>query len=322
MGNPQPLISIIIPCYNSDRFIGNTIEMLLQQDMPDCELILVNDGSTDMTLSVLQKYKSMSDVIIIDQNNQGVSVARNTGLSVARGKYVYFLDSDDTLTDGTLKYFKQIIVAHPNCQLFAFGYEARRNGVTDKKYVFPRFDSKEMSGRVLTQNFLSKKFCVHICSCIYERSFLINNQLNFEHGLTIGEDVLFLLKTMFRIDRAYYSARISFIYQIREDSAMQGYKSYSHTQYKSHTVLREFLLPIARNDKSIRRYINFFLLFSYLSNLRYYLKSNFKSKELNKQFIEDGKIRYEQNFTSNIYYWLAMKIVLFIPIKLILLIMK
>lgn len=92
------IMSIIIPCYNSDRFINNTIKMLLCQDLSDCELILVDDGSIDSTLQVLQKYESSdSNVRVISQLNQGVSAARNTGMLAARGKYIYFLDSDDTL---------------------------------------------------------------------------------------------------------------------------------------------------------------------------------------------------------------------------------
>ena len=123
------ILSIIVPCYNSERFVANTIEMLLQQDFSSCELILVNDGSTDNTLSILRKYESFEDsIFVIDQPNQGVSVARNTGLFSAKGKYIYFLDSDDTLTDGSLDYFKQTITQHPDCRMFAFGYEARRNG--------------------------------------------------------------------------------------------------------------------------------------------------------------------------------------------------
>ena len=315
-------ISIVIPCYNSARFIGQTIEMLLQQDMSDCELILVNDGSIDNTLSILQEYESNPNIVILSQANQGVSVTRNVGLSVARGRYVYFLDSDDTLTEGTLKYFKQALAMHPNCQLFTFGYETRRNGIVGKRYVFPRFDNKEIPGRILTQSFLSKKICVNICSCIYERQFLIDNQFYFKEGIAIGEDILFLLQTMFQIDKAYYSQRVSFVYQIRDDSAMQGYKSYSLRQYNSHTLLRNFLLPIAVQNKEMSCPIHFFLLFSYLSNLRYYLKADLRSKELNKLFIEDGKIRYRRNFSGNVPYWLVMKMTMFIPIRLILGILK
>ena len=316
------LLSIVIPCYNTAHFIVQTIEMLLHQDLYNCELILVNDGSTDDTLSILQKYVAQPNIIVINQPNQGVSVARNVGLAQASGKYVYFLDSDDTLTEGSLNHYKQTLAAHPDCQLYAFGYETRHNGTLGKKYVFPHLDDKEIYGRILTQNFLSKKFCIHICSSIYERQFLIDNQLCFQPGVTIGEDVLFLLQTMLQVGKAYYSQRICFVYQIRDDSAMQGYKSYSLKQYYSHTLLREYLLPIASYDKEMSNYIHFFLLFSYLSNLRYYIGADFKSKELNRQIVKDGKIRYKHNFVPNIPYWLAMKLFMLIPTRFILSILK
>ena len=83
------ILSIIIPCYNSEKFIAKTINMLLRQDLSNCELLLINDGSTDGTLSVLQKYRSIPEVVIINQVNKGVSEARNAGLLVAQGQYIY-----------------------------------------------------------------------------------------------------------------------------------------------------------------------------------------------------------------------------------------
>lgn len=317
------LLSIIIPCYNSGRFIRRSIEMLLRQGLSDCELILVNDGSTDDTLFLLREYeRAYPDIYVIDHENQGVSVARNKGLAAARGEYVYFLDSDDTLTDGSLAYFKRTIAGHPDCQMFAFGYESRRGDVVEKKYISSRFDHQEISGRVLTRNFLAKRFCVHIGSCVYKRTFLIENQFYFPSGVTIGEDVLFLLRTLFQVDKAYYSQRVSFIYQIRDDSTMRGYKSYSRAQYRSHTMLRDFLLPIAKRDKKMRKYINFFLLFSYISNLRYYLCADFKDEEINRRFIHDSDIRFRKNFIGNIAYWMAMKLMIFVPIRFVLKLFK
>lgn len=321
--NQIPILSIIIPCYNSEKFIGSTVEMLLRQDLSDCELILVNDGSTDDTLLILQKYESAeNNILVIDQPNRGVSAARNTGMLAAHGRYIYFLDSDDTLTDGTLPHFKQVVSEHPDCQMFAFGYETRRDGVKVKKYVYPRFDNKHFSGRIFIRLFLSKKICVHICSSIYERNFLLDNQLFFKQGVRIGEDILFLLQAMSQVEKVYHSARTSFIYQIRNDSTMQGYKSYSDEQYESHVELCNYLFSMARQDKSISKYVNFFLLFSYMSNLRYYLRSNLRSKELNERFIADGTIRYKRNFIENISYWIVMKMTVLIPLRIILRILK
>ena len=150
-----PILSIIIPCYNSGKFIGSTVEMLLRQDLSGCELILVNDGSTDDTLLILQKYESAeNNIFVIDQPNQRVSAARNTCMLAAHGRYIYFLDSDDTLTDGTLPHFKQVVSEHPDCQMFAFGYETRRDGVKSKSYVTPEFDKQTFSGALLQKSFL------------------------------------------------------------------------------------------------------------------------------------------------------------------------
>lgn len=317
------LISIIIPCYNSERFIAPTVEMLIRQDISDCELILVNDGSKDNTLSILQQYEATNEnVRVIDQPNQGVSVVRNNGMLAARGKYIYFLDSDDMLTEGTISHFKQVITEYSGCQMFLFGYEMRRNNATYKSYIFPQFDRLTFSGRILQYNFLSKKLCCHICSCIYDKAFILENELTLKPGLKIGEDVLFLMQLMFKVDKVYYSARLSFIYQIRDDSAMQGYKSYSNTQYEAYTEWKKFLNPIAAKDSSIRNYVNFFLLFTYISNLRYYLRSDVKSKELNKRFIADGNIRCKKNFVGNIFHWIAMKMMMLVPLRLTLKLLK
>lgn len=240
----------------------------------------------------------------------------------ARGKYIYFLDSDDMLTEGTISHFKQVITEYSGCQMFLFGYEMRRNNATYKSYVFPQFDRLTFSGRILQYNFLSKKLCCHICSCIYDKAFILENELTLKPGLKIGEDVLFLMQLMFKVDKVYYSARLSFIYQIRDDSAMQGYKSYSNTQYEAYTEWKKFLNPIAEKDSSIRNYVNFFLLFTYISNLRYYLRSDVKSKELNKRFIADGNIRCKKNFVGNIFHWIAMKMMMLVPLRLTLKLLK
>lgn len=95
----MPYLSIIIPCYNVAKYISKTLESLsLLKDADNCEFIFVNDGSTDNTLSYIQNFaQSDPRTIIIDQNNQGVSAARNAALQIATGEYVLCLDGDDYL---------------------------------------------------------------------------------------------------------------------------------------------------------------------------------------------------------------------------------
>lgn len=294
------LISIIVPCYNSERFIATTINMLLQQDMSKCELILVNDGSKDNTLSILRQYETLHENIhVIDQSNQGVSVARNVGMLAAQGKYIYFLDSDDTLTEGTLGYFKQVVTEHSDCQMLLFGYETYRNGRRYKSYVFSPFDGVTFSGYTLQQSFLSKKICCHICSSLYEKEFCLRNRLLFKQGVKIGEDIHFLLRLIDKVDRAYYSKRVSFIYQMRNDSVMQGYANYSDDNFNSFLLIKDLLSDV---DGELYFFANFFISVSFISNMLLYLKSPHISKGIEKLFLQEKRVLHRPMCMNSFYF--------------------
>lgn len=96
MVDKQPLVSVIMPAYNSEKYIGKSIESVLAQDYQAFELLIIDDGSKDRTKNIAEQYAERDARIrVFSQPNQGVSVARNKGLDVATGKYVAFLDSDD-----------------------------------------------------------------------------------------------------------------------------------------------------------------------------------------------------------------------------------
>lgn len=97
MDRTLPLVSVIVPAYNSERHIDACIDSLLAQNRSDVEIIVVDDGSTDSTSEKLAKYADDSRVLIVQQENQGVSAARNAALRIACGKYVAFVDSDDLI---------------------------------------------------------------------------------------------------------------------------------------------------------------------------------------------------------------------------------
>ena len=91
-------ISIVVPVYNVEKYLSKCLESLISQTLADIEIICINDGSTDKSLEILENYASKDNrVKIINQENQGVSTARNNGLACANGEYVTFVDSDDWL---------------------------------------------------------------------------------------------------------------------------------------------------------------------------------------------------------------------------------
>ena len=98
-------LSVIIPCYKVEEYVEKCLKSVIKNRIPNMEIIMVHDGSPDNTLSILRKYeKEYPDLIkVVDQKNQGLSMARNNGVKIAKGKYVAFVDSDDTIEPGMYK---------------------------------------------------------------------------------------------------------------------------------------------------------------------------------------------------------------------------
>lgn len=118
MNPPSPLFSVVIPAYNARKFISLTIESILRQTVQDFEIVVVNDGSTDDTLEVLQGI-SDSRLRVITRENGGECVARNHGLREARGKYIAFSDSDDVWLTNHLEQALGFMEAHPDIAWFS-----------------------------------------------------------------------------------------------------------------------------------------------------------------------------------------------------------
>lgn len=117
----MPVLSVIIPVYNAEKFLGRCIESVLNQSYKNLELILVNDGSTDRSLEICRDYKNLdSRVFIIDKNNEGAGPTRNAGMALARGKYLAFPDADDRMALNAYQYCIDTIEAS-NADLLIFG---------------------------------------------------------------------------------------------------------------------------------------------------------------------------------------------------------
>ena len=133
----NPVVSVIIPTYNTAKYIGQTINSVLGQNYKDHEVIVVDDGSTDNTKEVLEPY--MEQIRYIRQKNSGRAGARNTGIKAARGKYIAFLDSDDLWTPGKLA--KQVDIMDSNKDIdFLFGDKQRFSD--DGTIIFSMFTEK------------------------------------------------------------------------------------------------------------------------------------------------------------------------------------
>jgi glycosyltransferase involved in cell wall biosynthesis len=112
-----PKVSVIIPVYNAEKFLSETIESVIAQTYPDWEIIAVDDGSTDRSLEILRKYEQRlpSKIHVITQRNSGVSIARNNAIAIAKGEYIAFLDHDDLWLPEKLE--KQVELLDSNKEL-------------------------------------------------------------------------------------------------------------------------------------------------------------------------------------------------------------
>jgi len=190
MKNDLPLISIIIPVYNSSEFILNTLLSLETQSYKNFEIIIINDGSTDNSLDIIDSYrKKAKNLILYTQINSGVSVARNKGIELANGEFVVFLDSDDCYIENFLEKMldKQ---RRMNADLIYCGYN-KINKFGDIKKIPCLF--KE--GRIL-KSYLEKDGYFHFSGMLIRRKVLFDKDIRFEEQQTISEDLLFTVKLL------------------------------------------------------------------------------------------------------------------------------
>lgn len=178
-------ISVIVPVYNAAGFISRALGQLLHQTYSDLEIILVNDGSTDSTLAVLQEYaRTDARVKVVDRPNGGPSAAQNSGLDAATGDYVHWHDHDDYVS---IDFYEKIAAVAELCRADILCTEVDEPG-----YSFPVFDTV----RVLTE--LREKVLVTQANAfnpawryIYRREFLLQKGLRFEESVINCQDYIF-----------------------------------------------------------------------------------------------------------------------------------
>lgn len=210
-------ISVIIPVYNTEEYLKECIDSILNQTIDLFEVIIVDDGSTDGSLALINEYaENHSNIYVVSQQNSGLGAARNMGLKIARGEYIYFIDSDDILEKNALEYCYNL-ASKNKLDMLIFESDIFGNIETEntEQYMFHRRIND--IGQVLNGiEFIEKNYCkvslLNIPFTLYLRKFLINNDLFFLEQ-TKYEDVDFYHKTigcnpkMMVIDNIFYHRR-------------------------------------------------------------------------------------------------------------------
>lgn len=187
--------SIIIPAYNYADYLGHALDSLLNQAYPQFEIIIVNDGSTDQTASVMQAYQEQhpDKIKCITQENKGAGGARNTGIREATGDYVIFLDADDRLLPQALSLFNHVFADHPSIDAVFAAHWVIRNETRRERHHAPHVDSRPHRNFV---RLIKKDFPAPTGSYAIKRSAL--SQLAFSEKITNYEDGIFLAHLLSR----------------------------------------------------------------------------------------------------------------------------
>ena len=174
----RPLVSVVVPVYNVEKYLASCLDSILNQDYQNIEVICVNDGSTDCSLGVLQKYQREDErIVIVNQSNQGLAAARNTGLMNAKGDFVLFVDSDDWLNRSAIS-LSLAFCEKQEVDLVCFGVRC----CCDDGNV--RIGTKYLKNEILIpdKSWLTA-ISVTAWSKLYRASFLKKNSLRFPAGL-------------------------------------------------------------------------------------------------------------------------------------------
>lgn len=209
------LLSIIVPIYNTQIYLSRCIESLYNQGLceMDFEVILVNDGSTDGSLVLCERYAcEHSNIRIITQHNQGLSLSRNIGILWAKGKYVCFVDSDDYLAaDGLSKVIEYCDGQHDIIRCWC---HMVYNDIKPKDIVNEGNVTFDGSGHDYLKKFGLETFCVN---CLYKKEYLLTNNLFFCPNI-YGEDIRFMADVLLRNPFVLSLSYSFYNYMIREGS--------------------------------------------------------------------------------------------------------
>lgn len=218
-----PIISVVVSMYNVERYIVRCVTSIINQSFNNIEIIIVNDGSTDQSLKIVEEnFSSECKIIIFSQTNQGLSCARNAGLNIAKGKYVAFIDGDDWIETTMLEEMYNNAILHDSdvvsCRL---QYENIDNGTSS--ISGRNFTSNTISGEALLKDvLLGRSIQTSAAIKIYRTEWLKKNNLYFRPGL-INEDVLYVLEI------AYFANKISLVN-----------KAFYHAVERTSSITRNF----------------------------------------------------------------------------------
>ncbi|AUN15181.1 glycosyltransferase [Paraclostridium sordellii] len=309
-------VSIVVPVYNVEKYLKESLDSAVNQSLKEIEIIAINDGSTDNSAQILDEYeKKYSNFKVINQENKGLSGARNTGIAECKGDYIYFLDSDDYIDLNAMEYCYNE-AKKDNLDILTFDAETFLDGQLsideiDKEefYRDKIIESKVMSGEEFYVNSNKKgAYRAPVWLNFYKRKFIENNNLNFYEGI-VHEDEIHTSKSFILAKKVKYIPKRFFFRRIRENSIMT--KKIDENRIKGNYIIAKATYKLSKNKNLskktkiilniwIRKYYSNCIMFCDTLNL--IDKRNFIIDNIEKEILDTSlefQIENPKMFYSN-----------------------
>lgn len=287
-------ISVIIPIYNTENHLAYCLDSILAQTFTDFEVLCINDGSTDSSTQILEKYALFdSRIKIFNQENKGVSAARNTGLENAMGKYVIFVDSDDWVSPVMFERFYNNAEKNNSdfvyCNVLYFN-EKTQELSGNQEVAMQNFES-DFEGKTFNEGMLSVDFfCAipvngSVWNKIYKKDFLVSNEIFFPQGLIFEGNPFF---AQVYLKAKTISFEKDFLYFHRIEVANTILKHNPEKYFDCFPIL-EIINLIFQKENKWEKYKTFLLLFHIKALLWNFRLVHAEQKE---KFLDEIKKRY------------------------------
>ena len=284
----QPFFSIIIPLYNKQNYIEDTLKSVINQSFTNYEIIIVNDGSTDKSLEKVARIKD-ERIQIYSIENQGVSFARNYAIEKANAPLLVFLDADDTWKENHLELLKTLFNKFPNCGLYATAYAKQTR--TLKIHSVYKNIPKQNNWMGIVDDFFESSMvnCIAWTSAVMIPKKIIDNVGNFDGSITLGagEDTDLWIRIALKYPVAFCNT-VTAIHNLYTENRISN----ANTNIRKFINLDKFENN-AKQNISLKKYLDFN---RYAIAIQYKLVSN-KKKAI--QYIDDidlKNLNWKQRF--------------------------
>ena len=257
----MPKVSVIVPVYKVEQYIGKCIESLQNQTMTDIEIILIDDGSPDNSGKICDTYAADDHrIVVIHQDNAGVSVARNAGLDVATGEWITFVDGDDYVAETMCE---DIVNAATNngsdIVIFSF-YVLNSNGIIPSRLLKMNegnvSDEKEYIQKKIITQYYDREIAsikgVSAGTCwgkLVHRNIIDKYHVRFVPGLIRAQDTVFWLNTFEMVKSIYYLDKELYYYRVTDSNITSGNRYIADSEERFGQLINEYQKFIIRNKK-------------------------------------------------------------------------